>query len=88
MILGGLQSCNESVRSIKEYGRKVDTSQKWQQQSTSSGASLTFTDADTHRLNKPYNDPLVIELIVGDCEMTSILVDTGSSVDLIIKETI
>lgn len=84
--MGGLQSCNNSVRSIQEYGRKADTSQKWEQQSTSSSVSITFTDADTHILDKPHNDPLVIELIVSDCKMTRILVNTGSLVDLIFKE--
>lgn len=88
MIMDGLQSYNDYVRSIKEYGRKANTSQKWQQQSPSSNASLTFTYADTDELDKPHNNPLFIELLVRDCEMTYILVDTGSSVDLIFKETL
>lgn len=86
--MGILQSCNDSVRSIQEYGRRADVSQKQLQPTAINSISLTFTDANTHWLDKPYNDPLIIELIVGDCEMAHILVDTGSLVDLIFKETL
>lgn len=84
--MGGFQTCNDSVRSIKEYERKTATSQ-WQR-STSNDVPLTFMEADTDMLDKPYNNPLVIEQLIGDCEVTCILVDIGSSVDLIFKETL
>lgn len=46
MIMGGLQSYNDSVRSIKEYERKAITSQKWPH-NTSNDAPLTFVEAHT-----------------------------------------
>lgn len=42
MILGGLQSCNDYVCSIKEYERKAVTSQKWSSKITNY-TSLTFS---------------------------------------------
>lgn len=39
-------------------------------------------------LDKPHNDPLVIELLIGDYEVKHILIDTNSLVDLIFKETL
>ncbi|XP_024007921.1 uncharacterized protein LOC112083930 [Eutrema salsugineum] len=88
--MGGLSTYNDSVRSIKKYGRQVMLAQKWQVKSpkTAESDAITFTEADTEGVDMPHNDPLVIELWVADCEVSRILVDTGSSVDLIFKETL
>ncbi|XP_013632467.1 PREDICTED: uncharacterized protein LOC106337912 [Brassica oleracea var. oleracea] len=76
VIMGGLQTCKDSVRSIKEYERKTYTSQKW--------GSISHID------DKPKNgyEILVVELRIGDCKVTRVLVDTGSSVDLIFSKTL
>lgn len=70
-----------------EYERKTTTSQRWVH-NTSNDSPLTFVEAETDGLDKPHNDPLVIELLIGDCEVTCILIDIGSSIDLIFKETL
>uniref|UniRef100_A0A1J3HXG1 Retrovirus-related Pol polyprotein from transposon opus n=1 Tax=Noccaea caerulescens TaxID=107243 RepID=A0A1J3HXG1_NOCCA len=91
MIMGGLPTCNDSVRSIKEYGRKTITSQQWTQNIGSDlndPSSIVFRESDTHGLHTPHNDPLVIELMIGDCDVSRILIDTGSTVDLIFEETL
>ena len=36
----------------------------------------------------PHNDCLLVEVDISDCEVTKVLVDTGSSVDLIFKNTL
>ncbi|KAF8087509.1 hypothetical protein N665_0582s0006 [Sinapis alba] len=36
----------------------------------------------------PHNDSLLVEVGIGDCTVTKVLVDTGSSVDLIFKSTL
>ncbi|XP_024007240.1 uncharacterized protein LOC112083446 [Eutrema salsugineum] len=89
-IMGGLSTCNDSVRSIKKYGRQVMLARKWQVKSpkTADNDAITFTEADTEGVDMPHNDPLVVELRIADCEVSRILVDTGSSVDLIFKETL
>lgn len=87
MNMGGLQTYNDSVRSIKLYKRKDVTTQKWPC-ITNEDTPITFGEADTNGLDKPHNDSLVIELMLGDCKVTKVLVDTGSSVDLIFKETL
>ncbi|CAN6933850.1 unnamed protein product [Brassica oleracea] len=93
VIMGGLQTCKDSVRSIKEYERKTFTSQKWGGTShindkPKDGYEISFTEEDAKGLDTPHNDPLVVELRIGDCEVTRILVDTGSSVDLIFSKTL
>ncbi|XP_024010213.1 uncharacterized protein LOC112085252 [Eutrema salsugineum] len=89
-IMGGLATCNDSVRSIKKYGRQVMLAQKWQVKNpkTAESDAITFTEADTEGVDMPHNDPLVVELRIADCKVSRILVDTGSSVDRIFKETL
>lgn len=36
----------------------------------------------------PHNDPLLIDIGIGECQVTKVLVDTGSSVDLIFRDTL
>ncbi|KAF8117993.1 hypothetical protein N665_0007s0042 [Sinapis alba] len=91
--MGGLQNCKDSVQSIKEYERKTLTSQKWGSSSSienkpDESYEISFTEEDTKGLDKPHNDPLVVELRIGDCEVTRVLVDTRSSVDLIFSKTL
>ncbi|KAF8100247.1 hypothetical protein N665_0228s0002 [Sinapis alba] len=93
VIMGGLQTCKDSVRSIKEYKRKTLTSQKWGSSSSiedtpDESYKINFTEKDTKGLDKPHNDPRVVELRIGDCEVTRVLIDTGSSVDLIFSKTL
>ncbi|XP_024009746.1 uncharacterized protein LOC112084682 [Eutrema salsugineum] len=54
-IMGGLSTCNDSVRSIKKYGRQVMLAQKWQVKSpkTADSDAITFTDADTKGVDMP-----------------------------------
>lgn len=87
MIMGSLQICNDYVRSTKEYERKAVIVQKWPR-ATNEDALIIFEEADTDGLDKPHSNPLVIKLMISDCEVTHILVDTGSSVDIIFKDTL
>ncbi|XP_022559924.1 uncharacterized protein LOC106373498 [Brassica napus] len=36
----------------------------------------------------PHNDPLLIDIGIGECQVTKVFVDTGSSVDLIFRDTL
>ncbi|CAL5390113.1 unnamed protein product [Camellia sinensis] len=48
----------------------------------SSDSSISFCDDDLEGVDLPYNNPLVIYLKVGDHLVNKILVDTGSSVNV------
>lgn len=39
-------------------------------------------------MDRPHEDPLVIELVIAEYEITCILIETGSSLDLIFRETL
>ncbi|KAF8084738.1 hypothetical protein N665_0704s0003 [Sinapis alba] len=47
-----------------------------------------FSDSDLTDVDHPHNDPLLVKLQIGTCKVTRVLVDTGSSVDLIFRQTL
>lgn len=49
---------------------------------------IIFSEADTEGLDLPHNDPLVSNLRIGECNVAKVLVDIGSSVVLIYKNTL
>ena len=83
MIMGGLLNCNDSVRSIKEHRKKAEMKESWPSSSNmesepSESEPISFTSDDLVGLDTPHNDPLVVELIIGDSRVTRVLIDTGS----------
>lgn len=49
---------------------------------------ITFAEVDAKGVDQPHNDPLVIQVRIADCKVIKVLVDTGSSINLIIWETL
>ena len=47
-----------------------------------------FTDEDAQGVSFPHDDALIIKATIGDTEVDRILVDPGSAVDIISKETL
>ncbi|GKV30490.1 hypothetical protein SLEP1_g39295 [Rubroshorea leprosula] len=44
---------------------------------------ITFTSADFDTVVTPHNDPLVTSVLINNCEVQRVLVDTGSAPDII-----
>ncbi|XP_056854370.1 uncharacterized protein LOC130503826 [Raphanus sativus] len=87
VIMGGSPPCSDSVRSIKDYRRQATSSRKWPTK-PENDHQITFSPDDALGIHMPHNDPLLVELGIGDCQVTKILIDTGSSVDLIFRDTL
>ena len=49
---------------------------------------VTFSNRDSKGLYSPHNHPLVISLTIADFEVPRILIDTGSSDDVIFKDAL
>ncbi|KAF8081732.1 hypothetical protein N665_0869s0014 [Sinapis alba] len=49
---------------------------------------IAFSELDLFDIDQPHNDPLIVELQIGTCEVSRVLIDTGSSVDLIFRQTL
>ncbi|KAF8111967.1 hypothetical protein N665_0070s0036 [Sinapis alba] len=49
---------------------------------------ITFSENDLTDTYQSHNDPLLVELQIDTCEVTRFLIDTGSSIDLIFRQTL
>ncbi|XP_010513034.1 PREDICTED: uncharacterized protein LOC104788976 [Camelina sativa] len=88
MIMGGLAGCNDSVRAIRDYTKKAEMTKSWPSRFEAESMPITFDGKDLEGLDLPHNDPLVVELLIGESEVTRILIDTGSSVNVIFRDVL
>lgn len=63
------------------------TSQRWPTRPPSH-PPINFLPDDAEGIHVPHNDPLLVVLGIGEYDVTKVLVDTGSSVDLIFRGTL
>ncbi|XP_056862178.1 transposon Tf2-1 polyprotein [Raphanus sativus] len=85
--MGGSPLCGDSVRAVKDYRRQAVTSRRWPS-SAGDDHQITFSNADARGVHMPHNDPLLVDIGIGECQVTKVLIDTGSSVDLIFRHTL
>ena len=86
MIIGGTAVAGSSKKARKTYLRMV---QKVQLTGTvpkiarREGPVIGFSKEDARRLHHPHDDALVVSMRVGDYNMHRVLVDNGSSADIL-----
>ena len=85
--MGGSPPCGDSVRSVKDHRRQAITSKKWPSK-PENDSSITFSPNDAIGVHLPHNDPLLVEVGIAKCDVAKVQVDTGSSVDLIFRDTL
>ena len=86
MIVGGITAAGSSKKARKTYLRMV-----YNVQLTGSVPKMPridnpiigFSEDDARRLHHPHYDALVVSLQIGDYNMHQVLVDNGSSVDIL-----
>ncbi|KAJ4957277.1 hypothetical protein NE237_014060 [Protea cynaroides] len=81
-IIGGPVAGNTSAKARKAYARSVKSTE-WPGKRARTGDFLTFSDEDLCGLELPHEDAIVITMRIEDSDVHKIMVDTGSSVDII-----
>ncbi|XP_010424499.1 PREDICTED: uncharacterized protein LOC104709616 [Camelina sativa] len=86
---GGSRLFQNSITAIKDHQRKLASPQpKRARVAASDLPEVSFSEKETEELDTPHDDALVISLDVANHEVCRILIDIGSSVDLIFLETL
>ncbi|GKV49566.1 hypothetical protein SLEP1_g56308 [Rubroshorea leprosula] len=86
MITGGLEAGGLSSKQRKLYVREVKHKNRVQKRKIDDAEwknqPITFTSADLDTVVTPHNDPLVTTVMINNCEVQRVLVDTGSAPDI------
>ena len=91
MISRGFAGCGESSSARKAHLRSIRLGEVLEVQAVSKlprlDTAITFSDSDLEGCQHPHNDPLVIRAIMANKTIHRVLVDNGSSVDIIFAST-
>ncbi|GKV34019.1 hypothetical protein SLEP1_g42446 [Rubroshorea leprosula] len=86
MITGGLEAGGLSSKQRKLYIREVKHQNRAQKRKIDDAEwknqPITFTSADLDTVVTPHNDQLVTSVMINNCEVQRVLVDTGSAPDI------
>ncbi|GMN64235.1 hypothetical protein TIFTF001_033319 [Ficus carica] len=84
----GLDNDGETVTAIKSHRRKAIQLIATILPDDPTENSITFHSSKATNLSRPHNDALVLTLNVPNCEVGRILVDNGSSADVLFLSTL
>ena len=85
VIIGG-SSTSQSSKFKKAYLKVVQSvqlSRRSPRARTTDEQAITFTDEDAERIHHPHDDAIVITLLIADYITRRVLVDNGSSADIL-----
>ncbi|XP_073137511.1 uncharacterized protein [Henckelia pumila] len=87
MISGGTTD-GDSGRALKAHGRRLESFEVKAQLSCPADPNISFGREDLKDVVILHNDPLLVTLTIANYDVARIFVDTGSSVNIIFKETL
>ena len=90
MIIGGIATTGSSTKAHKTYLRMVQNVQligSVPKIARRESPIIRFSEEDARRLYHPHDDALVVSIRVGDYNMHRVLVDNGSSADILYYPT-
>ncbi|XP_042396711.1 uncharacterized protein LOC121986842 [Zingiber officinale] len=84
MISGG-PTDGDSGRARKSHVRRLEVHAVGCSQEQAAGPALSFGPADLEGLELPHDDALIIKAIIANSRVARVLVDTGSSVNILFR---
>ena len=90
MIMGGIVAFGSSKKARKTYLRMVQNVQLTgfvSKMMRIDNPIIEFSEEDARRLHHPYDDAFVVSIHVGDYNTHQVLVDNGSSADILYYST-
>ncbi|KAK3033968.1 hypothetical protein RJ639_034132 [Escallonia herrerae] len=87
-ISGGIAAGGSSGKARKAYAREVCVTSLPQNKrlKTVPAATITFSDDDSEGIKTPHDDPLVITIKAGNFDVKRVLIDNGSSVEILFHD--
>ena len=85
VISGGLETCSASHSATPENTRRTGSSSAKIKQESSQTTEISFTAEERERVLLPHHDALTVTLLVANCMVKRILVDSGSSSNIIFQ---
>ena len=85
MIVGGglTSQPSKSRKTYLKVVQNVQLSRRSPKTRTPDEQAITFTDEDALRIHHPHNDAIIITLLIADYSIKRVLVDNGSSTDIL-----
>uniref|UniRef100_A0A2N9FD92 Integrase catalytic domain-containing protein n=1 Tax=Fagus sylvatica TaxID=28930 RepID=A0A2N9FD92_FAGSY len=86
VITGGMATAGSSCSSRKAYARQIHNvlvTQKTDKKPRLEDLPITFTEKDARKVFHPHDDALVVTLEIAGYSTRRVLIDNGSSVDII-----
>jgi len=83
----GLSDDEDSVSALKKRARQVCSVRVVPEAAPLSQEPIVFTPEDASGIQHPHNDALVVKLVMEDFDVERVLINTGSSVNLIFLKT-
>ncbi|XP_009794173.1 uncharacterized protein LOC107817125 [Nicotiana tabacum] len=87
-VITGRDEVNGVTYTVAKKMSKVIVTHGKRIRQTLEGDSITFDDEDTDGLMIPHNDALVISLLVHDTNVQRVLIDSGSSANIILLRVV
>ena len=85
MIVGGglTSQPSKSRKTYLKVVQNVQLSRRSPKTRTPDEQAITFTDEDALRIHHPHDDAIIITLLIADYSIRRVLVDNGSSTDIL-----